>query len=341
MEHKMRRLILIPFLLGCCFFPGMLTAQVDPSYQVGTWADFKACAISYTFDDGCTNQFTKAIPIFDQYGYKLTLFIVTDWVQNWEDLQKAAMNHHEMACHTKSHANLGQLSVEEQKTELVSSVNMLQSYIKNPLCLTMATPYCAQGSDSLAAEYFTAVRGGQGFIESKSPENMMNVSSLVCGNLSGIQVAKDFNDKAEQAAQISGWLVYLLHGLDDDGSYSPISSEELRASLEYLKSNDDRFWVSTFGNQAKYVRERDGVSLQEKAVTKKSIIVSVSDALPNNEWYDYPLSFRRLLPKGWTSALVEQSGKRVSSSVVEVDAVKYIQFNAVPDAGEVVLRKAE
>ncbi len=337
----MKRLFFITILLGSCFFPGMLKAQVDPSYQVGTWADFKACAISYTFDDGCANQFTKAIPIFDQYGYKLTLFTVTDWVKNWEDLQKAAMNNHEVACHTKTHANFKQLSVEQQKTELVSSVNMIQSKIEHPLCLTMATPYCAEGSDSLAAEYFTAVRGCQGFIESKTPKNIMNVSSLLCGSLSGMKTAKDFNDKAEQAAEMSGWLVYLLHGIDDDGGYSPLSSETLKASLEYLKGNDDKFWVSTFGNQAKYVRERDCVSLQEKVVTRKSISVVVSDALPNNEWYDYPLSFRRVLPKGWKSAIIEQNGEKVSSSIVEVNSVRYIQFNVVPDAGDVVLRRSK
>jgi len=334
------RRIFLSLLLGSALFPSILRAQVHSSYQVGTWADFKTCAITYTFDDGCANQFTKAIPIFDQFGYKLTLFTVTDWVKNWEDLQKAAKNGHEVASHTVTHSNFKQLSVAKQKGELETSVKVIESKISSEKCLTMATPYCAQGSDSLAARYFVAVRGCAGFIESKTPKNIMNVSSVICGTQGPVKKVTDYKAKADEAAGKNGWLVYLLHGIDDDGGYSPVPSDTLKASLEYLKANDSKFWVSTFGNQAKYMRERDCVSVKENSVSRKTISLSVSDTLSNNEWYNYPLSFRHALPEGWKSAKVAQNGKIVSSLTVEVNSVKYIQFNAVPDVGEVVLKKS-
>ena len=336
----MRKMFLL-FLLASAFLPTILKAQLHPSYEVGAWADFKTCAISYTFDDGCANQFTKAIPIFDQFGYKLTLFTVTDWVKNWEDLQKAANNGHEVASHTVTHTNFKQLSVEKQKVELESSVKVIESKVSTEKCLTMATPYCAEGSDSLAARYFVAVRGCAGFIESKTPKNIMNVSSVICGTQGPVKKVADYKAKANEAAEKNGWLVYLLHGIDDDGGYSPVPSDTLKASLEYLKANDPKFWVSTFGNQAKYVRERDCVLVKEISVSRKTINLSVGDTLSNNEWYNYPLSFRRVLPEGWKSATVAQNGAIVSSSIVEVNSVKYIQFNAVPDAGEVVLKKVK
>jgi len=335
------RKMFLSLLLGSAFFPATLKAQVQPSYQVGTWADFKTCAISYTFDDGCANQFTKAIPIFDQYGYKLTLFTVTDWVKNWEDIQNAAKNGHEVASHTVTHTNFKQLSVAKQKGEIESSVKVIDSKVNQVKCLTMATPYCAQGSDSLAARYFVAVRGCAGFIESKTPKNIMNVSSIICGTQGSVKKVKDFKAKADQVAEKNGWLVYLLHGIDNDGGYSPVPSDTLKASLEYLKANDSKFWVSTFGNQAKYIRERDCVSVKENSVSKKSISISVGDTLSNNEWYNYPLSFRRVLPADWKNALVAQNGEAVKSAIVEVNSVKYIQFNAVPDAGEVVLKRVK
>jgi oligosaccharide reducing-end xylanase len=203
----------------------------------------------------------------------------------------------------------------------------------------MATPYCDQGSDELSAKYFVAVRGCAGYIEPATPKNMMNVSSIICGTQGSVKKVKDYKARADEAAEKKGWLVYLLHGIDNDGGYSPVPSDTLKASLEYLKANDDKFWVSTFGNQARYVRERDCVSVKENSVSKKSISISVGDTLKNNQWYDYPLSFRRALPAGWKSATATQNGKVVNSLVVEVNSVKYIQFNAVPDAGKVVMKK--
>jgi oligosaccharide reducing-end xylanase len=335
------RNVFVFFLMGVLLFPIALKAQINQKYQVGTWADFKDCAITYTFDDGCSGQFTKAIPIFDQFGYKLTLFTVTDWVKNWDDLAKAEKSGHEVACHTVTHPSFKKISFEKQKSEIETSVSIINTKIGQPICLTMATPYCDQGSDELSAKNFVAVRGCQGFIEEKTPRNMMNVSSVICGTQGPVKKTKDFKEKADQAAGMGGWLVYLLHGIDKDGGYSPVVSDTLKASLQYLKANDQKFWVSTFGNQAKYIRERDCVSVKENSVSKKSISISVSDTLKNNQWYDYPLSIRRVLPNGWKSAIVAQNGKPVNSSVVEVNSIKYIQFNAVPDAGEVVLKKAK
>ncbi len=50
---------------------------VDPPYEVGTWQGFRKVAISFTFDDGSPNQFTKVIPMFNEFNFKLTLFTVT------------------------------------------------------------------------------------------------------------------------------------------------------------------------------------------------------------------------------------------------------------------------
>lgn len=334
----MNKVFFLSVLLVFCFSS---KAQINSSYQVGTWADFKTCAITYTFDDGCSGQFAKAIPIFDQFGYKLTLFTVTDWVKNWEDIQSAAKSGHEVASHTVTHPNFKQLTVAKQKGELETSIKVIDSKVSSEKCLTMATPYCAQGSDSLAASYFVAVRGCAGYIEPQTPKNFMNVSSIICGTQGPVKKVKDYQTRADQATAINGWLVYLLHGIDNDGGYSPVPSDTLKASLEYLKANDSKFWVSTFGNQAKYIRERDCVSVKENSVSKKSINISVGDTLTNNRWYDYPLSIRRTLPEGWESATVAQNGKPVNSSVVEVNTTKYIQFNAVPDGGKVVLKKAK
>jgi peptidoglycan/xylan/chitin deacetylase (PgdA/CDA1 family) len=323
--------------LSVLFSSYIVNAQVVSPYQVGTWSGFRSCAISYTFDDGCSNQFTKAIPLFDEVGYKLTLFTVTDWSPNWTNLQNAAANGHEVASHTVTHPNLSTLTVDKQKTELETSTSLINSKVISQKCLTMATPYCAKGNDALASKYFIAVRGCQGFIESKTPGSFMNVSSLMCGSLGSVFKVKDFKSRADQAATSKGWLVYLIHGIDNDGGYSPLASDTLKSSLKYLKENDGKFWVNTFGNVARYIKERNCVSVNETSVTETDISLALTDTLRNNEWYNYPLTLRRSLPSGWTSASVTQNGKLVNSSLLEVNSVKYLQFDAVPDGGSVLI----
>jgi oligosaccharide reducing-end xylanase len=83
-------------------------------YEVGTWRGFRTAAVSYTFDDGTANQLPVAIPIFNEYGYRATLFTVTGWVSDWTGLQAAAAQGHEIASHTVDHVRLGGLSAANE-----------------------------------------------------------------------------------------------------------------------------------------------------------------------------------------------------------------------------------
>ena len=327
--------------LSMAFIYSVSQAQVTAPYQVGTWSGFRTCAISYTFDDGCANQFTKAIPIFDEYQYKLTLFTISSWIKDWTDLKNAALSGHEVANHTDTHPNLSGMTVDKQETELKTCNDLVNLNVTNQECLTMAYPYCVKGNDALHKKYFIAARGCQGAIESKTPNDMMNVSSIMCGAVGSVKKVKDFKGKADQAANQKGWLVYLIHGIDDDGGYSPLSSDTLKSSLQYLKANDAKFWVNTFGNVARYVKERNCVSVKETAINDTTINLAVTDTLKKDNWYNFPLTFRRTLPSGWASASITQDGKPITTEIVEVSSVKYIQFNAIPDGGSVVILKSE
>src|SRR5215831_9321547 len=84
---------------------------VNPPYQIGTWQGFRTAAISYPFDDDLPNQYTKAVPMFNAKGFKLTLFTVTGWVPggSWAQVKNAASFGHEIASHTLTHPTLSSL----------------------------------------------------------------------------------------------------------------------------------------------------------------------------------------------------------------------------------------
>jgi len=327
-------LILNLMVSGHCF-----SQSIDSPYEVGTWLGFRSGAISFTFDDGCSNQFAVALPMFNQYGFKMTLFTVINWGPNWTALQTAASNGHEIASHTMSHANFGSTSYADQNTELKNSQDAINSRISGQKCITIAYPNCVMGNMALCNMYYMAARGCSGVVEPSTPANFMNISSIVCGNLGSVQTPLDFKTKADAAAASKGWVVFLLHGIDNNNDgYSPVTSANLKGALDSLNSHKDKYWVATFGNVARYIKERNCVSVKEISNMDSSMTVRITDTL-DNSIYNCPVTVRRPLPQNWTSVSIIQNSKALDVQIVNVNSVKYVMFDVVPDSGDITLKK--
>ncbi len=335
--RKTRRFLLVVAILA--LGPAGYAGTVDRSYDVAPWPGFRTAAISYTFDDGCPNQLPVAVPLFNEFGLHLTLFTITGQAPDWQGLQRAADQGHEVAGHTVTHPFLSDLSVAEQTAELRDSQADINAHILGPTCLTMAYPYCITSTAGLCAQYYIAARGCQGFIEGSTPGDFMNVSSLICGAEGSVQTAADFNGNCETAASMKGWCVFLLHGIDNDGGYSPLPSATLRASLQYVAARRSTFWVETFGNVARYVRERNAVSVAELGSDANHVALLASDGL-DDAVYNIPITLRRPLPAGWPSARVVQDGRVIPVSTTTARSVKVIIFDVLPNNKEVLLTRA-
>lgn len=314
---------LLAFLSGT-----YVNAQIAANYEVGTWKDFKAAAVSYTFDDNTSNQIPVAIP----YGYKTTLFAVTQSMNpNWNNMKTVANNGHEIASHTVTHANLNGASISSQDTELKNSQSTINSQITNQKCVTVAYPNCNIGDVATIQKYYIAGRTCDGQIIAKSPSDFYRLGSIICGN-TGVNTAADMNTRANSAKNSGGWCVFLIHGIDNDGGYSPLASSVLSSHLSTMNTNKADYWVGTFGNVAKYIKERNALNLTETTVTADSLRITPTDNL-DNTIYDAALTIRRRLPATWTDAKVYQGTTLVTSSIVTISNVKYVMFDIVPDKG--------
>jgi len=335
MKQIINMSLLAAFVIECniCY-----SQAVASPYEVGTWHGFRQTAINYTFDDGCSNQFAIAIPLFNQHDFDLTLFTVIDWGPDWTTMQSVAAQGHEIASHTLSHANFSTITSDQQRAELKDSKSTIESHITGQPCITMAYPYCATGVDSICSKYYIAARGCQGFIESATPGSFMNISSIICGSLGSVKTVRDFKARFESAAAAKGWCVFLLHGIDDDGGYSPVLSPVLTGSIEYLSIRRSKFWVTTFKNAALYAMERNAVTVTETLNTDTMMTLQVSDTLADSI-FNHPLTLRRPLPENWPSADVTQNNTSVPTRIVQVDTMVYLMFDVVPDGGEVKLSK--
>lgn len=316
--------------------------KLPAAYEVGTWPHFCTAAVSYTFDDNCPNQLAIAVPMFNEYGFPLTLFTVTNtnwgWPANWTGLQAAALKGHEIASHTASHASYSSINDSVQRYESTTSQNAINARIPGQQCVTLAYPNCNLGNSTLVQQYYFAARGCSGQVEGKTPANYMNISSIICGTQGSVKTSADFKSRETSAANSRGWVVYLFHGINgtESGAYSPIAADTIRASLEYLKANKNIFWVATFGNAARYARERNCITLTETSVQDTVIALQLTDTL-DNAIYNYPVTFQRPLPANWFSARGIQNGTVIPTSIVEINTVKYVMFDAKPDGGDILL----
>jgi oligosaccharide reducing-end xylanase len=323
------------YRLSLVLFVASWAAQartIDPPYQVVAWSGFKTAAVSHTFDDNCSNQLAIAVPIFNEFNFTLTLFTVTNWAPDWPALRNAAAKGHEIASHTVTHALLSSASLANQDNELKNSRTAITTNVPGRQCVTVAYPNCAEAIDSITSRYYIAARGCSGAIEATTPAKFMNISSIVCGSTSSYTTAQSLNGLANQAIAKGGWCVYLFHGIDNDGGYSPISSSVLRTHLRFLDSLSIKIWVSPFGNVVRYIKERDSVSVRETSASANSVTVRVTDNL-DNSIYDYPITVKRPLPSGWNRASVTQNGQKTASAINVQDIV----FDAVPDKGDIVI----
>jgi oligosaccharide reducing-end xylanase len=305
-------------------------------YEVATWQGFRDAAVSYTFDDNCPNQLAVAIPMMNSYGFKATMFVPSAWIKDWTGLQNAADRGNEIASHTVTHANLGNLTPVQQIPEFKDSREAINAHIIGHSCITIAYPFCERGNDSLCMNYYMAARACQDTIESKTPADFMNISSIPTGTESSIQTVPDFNNKVEKADSIKGWCVFLIHGIDNDGGYSPTQSEVMRSHFEFMKLHNNRFWIAPFGDVVRYIRERNTAIVKEILNRKTSITLRVSDK-PENPVYNCPLTIRRVLPKKWKSATIEQNGQKIKTEIVSKDGLKYIMFDIVPGNRDILI----
>jgi Polysaccharide deacetylase/Secretion system C-terminal sorting domain len=333
MKYKLYKL---PFLLIFFAQYTILTAQINPSYKIGTWQGFASAAVSYTWDDNTPKQLTVAKPLFDNYNLKATFFIVTGWGPNWSGFQAASNNGHEIGSHTKTHPSFSTLDEAQRTDELLGSKTLINTNISGASCVTVAYPNCVTAIDSQIKAHYISARICSGQIEPPTPANMMRVSSIICGTTGSIQTTDNFNTKVNSAIPNKGWVVFLLHGIDGDGGYSPIVSTELDAHLSFMNQHRNDFWVATYGNVVKYIRERNESTLVEVSNVNDSIVFTLNHSL--GSIYNTPLSIERVVPVAWQSAVVMQGNNRLISAILDVNGVKSIRFNALPNGENIVIK---
>jgi peptidoglycan/xylan/chitin deacetylase (PgdA/CDA1 family) len=125
--------------------------------------------VAITFDDGYESFYTLAFPILKRFGFKATVFVVTDRIGegnnhktegqtpflNWKQVISLYIDGIEFGSHTCSHPRLSQLSSAEVRRELFSSKECLEDKLGTQIQV-LAYPY---GDSNLEVQQIASEAG--------------------------------------------------------------------------------------------------------------------------------------------------------------------------------------
>jgi len=101
-------------------------------------------AVVLTFDDGFENVYTEAFPVLERYGFRATVFLITDYcggaidgygpsaatgrlpVMDWPAIAEMHAYGVEFGAHTLTHPDLTRLSPQAAEHEMVTSKTVIQ-----------------------------------------------------------------------------------------------------------------------------------------------------------------------------------------------------------------------
>jgi len=325
---NVRSLALVGLVLGSgCVTCAALGAMVPGPYELATWRGFRASAVSYTFDDNSPKQFSVAQPFFDKRGFPAAFFCIVGNLSSsqWTAIESASAKGHEIGSHTLTHPDLTPLTDQQVTDELADSKKLIESHTGKK-CVSLAYPYCRVPKRSITSQYYPFARSCDGSSVPATPSDFLSIGAL--GPEVGMNAASD------SAASSGRWLVWLIHGIDDDPACCPTDSRILEANLDHVAGDPEKWWVETFGNVCRYIQERNAAVLTVVSDSGNSITLRLTHSLDDTV-FNYPLTVRRPMPSGWANAVITQNGTPVPSRIVNSSLV----FDVVPNGGDIVLVK--
>jgi peptidoglycan/xylan/chitin deacetylase (PgdA/CDA1 family) len=292
-----------------------------PDVRIAKFRGDRAAAVSYTFDDGLRDQYTLAVPMLNEVGFKGTFFIIPGHTSatpelgvqkqdtkrgwggiSWPELEEMAMQGHEIANDTWSHRSLARLSPEEVTAELTRSRDEITKRLGKPP-LTLAFPFnqSTPAVRAAALESHAACRIYQTGVGGKSTAGSLDA-----------WVDKQVRDRT--------WGVLMMHGIAR-GYAAFDDPEALRDHLRHVKSRERDIWVDTFANIARYEKERENVKPEVSGSIHDLAIILHSSL--DARIFDIPLTVVVKAP-GCTSARATCAGKelptRISGDAIHLEA---------------------
>ncbi|HVN16952.1 MAG TPA: polysaccharide deacetylase family protein, partial [Anaerolineales bacterium] len=324
-------------------------AQQPTSHTITYFQGNKPGALSFTFDDGYTTQVSVGVAFLNARGWKGTFFVITDpdWINghvSWSTWRTVAAQGHKIESHTVTHQDLTTLTDDQVQYELSQSQIDINQNVPGQSAIALAYPNTSSNStvQAIAAEYYVAARGGyadegaylnyyqtgQDQFGSWSPVNFYDVGSMSGDGIDSSNLS--FQNNLNLATLRHGWLDIHFHKIDDATPFGSV--------LDYIQGIQQNYWIDTFSNIARYMKERMNSTVQVITDTSSEIRLQiVMDASLPTSIYNVPLTMRSTVPSSWTQVYVQQGNSIQTFTPVIEGSDSVIYYNAIPNGGDIIL----
>ena len=196
------------------------------------------------FDDGWLSAYINATPILNQYGFKATFGIITQYsdgnypaYMSWSDIEKLAANGEDIASHTYSHIALATLDNDSIIYQLSQSKQDLNSH-----SITSQIFVYPDGSgsgnatvESLVQKYYLAARG----ITEKPLDiaQAFDKFALPAYEIVNRTTLPDFEKIVNHASNSKIAVVY-YHKIDNEEVDTATTPQMFASEMQYLKDNN-------------------------------------------------------------------------------------------------------
>ena len=326
----------------------------QPKGEICHWDYNKKAAVVLTFDDWTPGQYPLVVPALKQFKMVATFFPLTGNIEKnemgWKAAQIVAKNGNELGNHTLTHPDITKLTDEKLEKEVMEPVSQIENNVPNNAVISFAYPYGAGADDQHSIEFLRS----KGFVGARSVWGMSDYSynfakedddyyKIHCYGMNERTKNSQFYAEVESVIEGGGLLTFLYHSVDDefnscnDAWYAQVKLDSLKEQLRFLKRHQKDIWVTTFGNALLYHREANCAKLRihengdlltaNLTITKRTFLDLVPQTLM------VPLTIIIYTDKKWSS--VEQNGITIP---IDIQTDTYIQFRAIPNGGEIVLK---
>ncbi|MGE0405565.1 MAG: polysaccharide deacetylase family protein [Candidatus Korobacteraceae bacterium] len=257
---------------------------------------------------------------------------------SWEDFRRYAAQGHEFGSHTVSHPYMSALDEANNVYEIEASVREIGEKLGSEHTFSIECPNgihdprlipYVRGRVPLARNWvFDDFMDGIMRGDERDPGTAKNAYvQWQRGPLSKTPF-ETMTGWVEKSVDHGLWLVLVIQGIEGIG-WEALPTERVRAYCDYIKQREDRIWVATIQEGAKYARER----MSSKVTSRRNgnaIEVSVSHSL-DPKLYNLPLTAKTTIPNDWKVVRLRQGGSNQWLPVHRTDGETYVQYRISPD----------
>ncbi len=264
-------------------------------------------------------------------------------VLTWDMIKTFAAQGHEFASHMVTHPYMAALDEPNMVYELEKSREEILNHLGPKHVFSAECPYGTEDERVMvyAHKVYPALRN-------RMPEKFLlelNRSSRktpVNQTFEYIQWQRGATTKTPlpmmkawvdtTAGQENIWLVLVIHGVDRIG-WEALTSQNIDVYFRYIKSKENDLWVATFGDVARYMRERMNSEVKSSE-NKGKITVTLTHSL-DKSIYDLPLTLKTLVRPEWKEVIVKQGYESKRIPTQKTGNATFVQYQASPNAGNI------